>query len=67
MPDKIKTRKNTVMSTKSKNVASTKENTASAITEGVIAQAEKITDFSALVIERVKGLKTFLALKHSTS
>ena len=46
------------MSTKSKNVASTKENTASAITEGVIAQAEKITDFSALVIERVKGLKT---------
>lgn len=42
----------------SKNVVSTKENTANAITESVVSQSEKIVDHAALVMERVKGLKT---------
>lgn len=46
------------MSTKSKNVVSTKVNTASEVMESVIAQAEKVINHTALVVERVKGIKT---------
>ena len=46
------------MSTKSKNVVSTKENTASAITESVTTLAEEQIHFYTLVVERAKGLKT---------
>lgn len=42
----------------SKNVVSTKENTASAITESLVSQHEKQVDHAAIVIERMKGLKT---------
>jgi len=47
------------MSNKVKTAIVTSEKTADAITiESVVSQSEKIVDFSALVVERVKGLKT---------
>lgn len=46
------------MSTKSKNVVTTEKNTASALVESTIEQAGKVIDHAAIVIERVKGLKT---------
>jgi len=46
------------MSNKVKTAIVTSEKTASATTESTIAQAEKTIDHAALVLERVKGLKT---------
>jgi len=41
-----------------KNVVSNEVKTASAITESIAEQSEKIVDHAAIVIERMKGLKT---------
>ena len=46
------------MSNKLKNVVSTEEKTVNALVESVVKQSEKVTDYSSLVIERVKGIKT---------
>lgn len=46
------------MSKNVKNVVSNEVNTASALVESVISQSGKLVDHAAIVIERLKGLKT---------